>query len=629
MVGTAGHVDHGKSTLVEALTGTHPDRLKEEQVREMTIDLGFGWTTLPDGREIGIVDVPGHRDFVENMLAGVAGLDAVILVVAADEGVMPQTSEHLAIIDLLGVRGGVIALTKADLVRDEELWAVVESETRARVLGTVLESAPLVRVSARNGSGLPQLLSELSGQLGSQPDRPDLSRPRLNLDRVFTMEGFGTVVTGTLVDGQLAVGDEVQILPSGLRARIRGLQSHRRKVERVWPGARTAVNLSGLSGSQPRRGEVLILPGQYAATRRVDARLRLLPGASAAMTHNREVKVFLGTAETTAVVRLLGEEQILPGAEGLIQLELRHALVCAPGDRFILRRPSPPETLGGGDILNAAPRGRHKRFDLSTINSLSTRSSGQSADVLYEIVETLGPATVSEILQQSRIGDAEARETLRQLVVAQRLMAIDAASGPVDDAQILVSLPYWLDIRTKSSQTCAAFHARFPLRAGLPREELKQELGLPPRLFGRLLDRLATEGTVVLRGGTVALPEHEIRLDLQQQAAVDRLFRHFTENPFAPPSAKSCVEIIGSEVFLALREQGQLVAVSEEVVFRKHDYDSMVDAVRETLRQRGQVSLAEVRDQFRTSRKYAQALLEHLDSIGLTRRDGEVRRLGR
>src|SRR5512140_438157 len=323
VIGTAGHVDHGKSTLIAALTGTHPDRLKEEQAREMTIELGFGWLTLPGGEELGIVDVPGHRDFIENMLAGVGGIDAALLVIAVDEGVMPQTREHLAILDLLQVPCGVIVLTKSDLISDPEWLDALEEDIRGVVKGTVLQDAPRVRVSARTGAGLPQLVNALQQVLGEQPQRPDLGRPRLPIDRVFTMSGFGTVVTGTLSDGHLSVGDEVQVLPSGLTGRVRGLQTHKKKEERASPGSRTAVNISGISTEQVRRGEVLVRPGQYTPSRRLDAQLRLLPDVSAPLLHNTEVKLFIGAGETLAQLRLLGVEQLGPGAQGWVQLELR------------------------------------------------------------------------------------------------------------------------------------------------------------------------------------------------------------------------------------------------------------------------------------------------------------------
>ena len=292
VIGTAGHVDHGKSTLVAALTGIHPDRLKEEQEREMTIDLGFAWLTLPGGEEIGIVDVPGHRDFIENMLAGVGGIDAVLLVIAADEGIMPQTREHLAILDLLQIQAGLVVLTKIDLIDDPDWLDLVEVDIRNVLRGTVLQDVPILRVSSTTRAGLPDLLRALDLLLQNVPVRPDLNRPRLPIDRVFAIPGFGTVVTGTLSDGKLATGDEVEILPSGLHGRIRGLQTHKKKEEMAVPGSRTAVNISGLNMEQIQRGEVVTHPGQYRITQRLDLTFRLLPDVSTSLRHNIEVKLF-------------------------------------------------------------------------------------------------------------------------------------------------------------------------------------------------------------------------------------------------------------------------------------------------------------------------------------------------
>ena len=341
VIGTAGHVDHGKSTLIAALTGTHPDRLKEEQAREMTIELGFGWLTLPNGEEIGIVDVPGHRDFIENMLAGVGGIDAALLVIAADEGVMPQTKEHLAILDLLQIPAGLIVLTKTDLITDDDWLDLIEVDIRAAVKESILKDAPIIRVSAKTKTNLNSLLSNLQSLLETKPARPDLARPRLPIDRVFTMSGFGTVVTGTLSDGKLSIGDEVEILPSGLKGRIRGLQSHKKKEDSAQPGSRTAVNISGVEPASIRRGDWLAHLNQYSPTRRLDARFRLLSDVTSTLKHNDEVKFFIGASETIATVRLLGAEELTPGKEGWIQLELREPVVAVRKDRYILRRPSP------------------------------------------------------------------------------------------------------------------------------------------------------------------------------------------------------------------------------------------------------------------------------------------------
>src|SRR5260221_8361703 len=378
VIGTAGHVDHGKSTLIAALTGTHPDRLKEEQARVMTIGRGFGWMTLPlnGGEEVGIVDVPGHRDFIENMLSGIGGIDAALLVIAADEGVMPQTKEHLAILDLLQIPAGLIVLTKIDLVSDitpagDSAWLDLgETDIRLTVSDTVLKDAPIVRISAKNKIGLDQLISALSKILEEKPSRLDLSRPRLPIDRVFTMSGFGTIVTGTLSDGHLSVGDEVEILPGGLKGRIRGLQTHKKKEDTAIPGSRTAVNISGVNTEQIQRGDVITHPNQYQATRRLDARFRLLKDVSTSLKHRDEVKFFVGTSETIATLRILGTEQFGPNEEGWIQLELREPVVAVRGDRYILRRPSPSETLGGRVIIDHQPEGRHKRFDEEVLKSL-------------------------------------------------------------------------------------------------------------------------------------------------------------------------------------------------------------------------------------------------------------------
>ncbi|MGH2379539.1 MAG: selenocysteine-specific translation elongation factor, partial [Candidatus Limnocylindria bacterium] len=351
VVGTAGHVDHGKSTLIRVLTGIDPDRLREEQERGMTIDLGFAHLRLPRGTEIGIVDVPGHQDLIRNMLAGVGSIDAVLLVVAADEGVMPQTREHLAILELLGVATGVIALSKRDLV-DDELAALVAEDVRAAVRGTPLAGAPLVPVSATTGGGLAELVGRIEDVLGASPPRRDLGRPRLPIDRAFTMTGFGTVVTGTLIDGALAVGDEVEVVPGGRHARIRGLQTHRRPVERAAPGSRVAANLVGIDKADLERGMTLVRPGSTGAAAILGLRLVVLPEASGPVLHDEQVKVHVGTAEVMARVSVLEGDEISPGSDGWAQLRLAEPVAAAGGDRLVVRRPSPPETLGGGAVVD-------------------------------------------------------------------------------------------------------------------------------------------------------------------------------------------------------------------------------------------------------------------------------------
>lgn len=625
VIGTAGHVDHGKSALIEALTGIHPDRLKEEQDRQMTIDLGFGWLTLPDGQEVGIVDVPGHRDFIENMLAGIAGIDAVMLVVAVDEGVMPQTREHLAIVDLLQVETGVIVLTKTDLIPDREWLDAVEADVRAAINGTVLEGAPVVRVSARTGSGLEVLKSTLAEVLKKAPERPDLGKPRLPIDRVFTMSGFGAVVTGTLSDGSLAVGDEIQLLPSARTGRIRGLQTHRKKVERAAPGSRTAVNISGIPIEEMSRGNVLTHPGEYQTTRRIDARLRLLESASAPLTHHLEVKVFAGTSETTAVVRLLGTEELAPGQEGWIQLELHNPLVCARGDPFVLRRPSPGETIGGGRVVDPEPIGRHKRFDANVVASLEALAQGTPEDVFLEAATALGIAPLREIWARSHLSAIDPAEVIDNLVKRGQLIILEDGEPGADVDLLTATSAAWHALLERTVRTVSAYHAKWPLRIGQPREELKSRLDLSPRLFQAMVRQAVSDGALRHQSGVIALPGHVVAFTREQQSVVEKLMKLFEENPYGPPSVKDCETLAGAEIVAALVLSGQLVAVSAEFVFRSMDYDSMVHTIKGMLTDKGQITLAEVRDEFRTSRKYAQALLEHLDAVGVTRRSGDAR----
>jgi len=618
VIGTAGHVDHGKSTLVAALTGINPDRLREEQEREMTIDLGFAWLTLPGGEEIGIVDVPGHRDFIENMLAGVGGVDAALLVIAADEGVMPQTREHLAILDLLQVPRGIIVLTKVDLVDDPAWLDLIESEVRSFLRSTVFQGAPIQRVSARTREGLPELIQTLDSLLADLPVRPNLNRPRLPIDRVFSISGFGTVVTGTLSDGNFSLSDEVEILPSGLHARIRGLQTHKKKEETAVPGSRVAVNLSGADMEQVRRGQVMTYPGLYVPTQRMDVFFHLLPGVAGPLHHHTEVKLFSGTSETIADLRLLGTEILQPGESGWLQLELRAPIVAVRGDHYILRRPSPAETLGGGAIVDPHPKNRHKRFDKAVLDGLESMAQGSPADVLLQACLALGPIPIKEAIARSRLDESVVQAALKELLDSGLLIMLEEVAIPASQ---------WALIKENIIKALEAYHTTYPLRRGMPREELKSRLKIPPRLFNLVIHRLATEKTLTEGAKWAALPGHVVKFSPFQQVKVDKLMLQFEGAPFAPPSVKECQAEVGEDIFSALLEFGDLLAVSEEVVFRKSDYELMVDKIRTNLQQKGQISLAEVRDLFNTSRRYAQALLEYLDSAGVTVRAGDFRKL--
>ena len=625
VIGTAGHVDHGKSTLIAALTGTHPDRLKEEQEREMTIELGFGWLTLPNGEEIGIVDVPGHRDFIGNMLSGIGGIDAALLVIAADEGVMPQTREHLAILDLLQIPAGLIVLTKTDLASDPGWLDLLEMDIRAAVAKTVLRDAPIVRVSAKTRTGLDPLLAQLGKILAEKPARLDLNRPRLPIDRVFSMSGFGTVVTGTLSDGHLSVGDEIEILPGGSMGRIRGLQTHRKKEENAQSGSRTAVNISGVDMELIRRGDVVVHAGQYQATRRLDARFRLLADASSPIQHGDEVKFFVGASETIAVLRLLGTEELQPGQEGWIQLELREPVVAVRGDRYILRRPSPSETLGGGAVIDHQPKGRHKRFDEDVLRSLESLSRGTPGDVLFEAALALGIAPLKEIFIKSRLEDSFAESAFQELLNHGQILLLEEL--PLRNDALAMAFPLWAALQGRVSQLLESYHSDYPLRRGMPREELKSKLKFTARIFNAVSNKLIAARLIIDHSVWLAHPRHEIRFTADEQLKVRELMRKFGANPYATPSVKECQADVGGEVLNALIESGRLVAVSQDVIFTKTDYDEMVSRIRAGLQRQGTITLGEVRDMLNTTRKYIQALLEHLDATGVTQRDGDARKL--
>ncbi len=623
VIGTAGHVDHGKSTLIEALTGKHPDRLKEEKAREMTIELGFSWLTLPN-EEIGIVDVPGHRDFIANMLAGVGGIDAVLLIIAADEGVMPQTKEHLAILDLLQIPSGLIVLTKTDLATDADWLNLVEADIRRAVRATVLADAPILRVSAKNGSGISELIRAIKILLEDKPARLDLNRPRLPIDRAFTMSGFGVIVTGTLRDGSFAVGDDVEILPSGARGRIRGLQTHQKKEERAAPGSRTAINLSGIDLAKIQRGDTLVRPAQYQTARRLDANFKALADISRALKHNDEVKLFITANETMATVRILGADEIAAGAEGWIQLELREPVVALRADRYILRRPSPAETLGGGEIVEAQPQGRHKRFDERVIQTLEALAQGSPADILLEAAQTLRIASVREVVAKSRLEAAVAQTALDELLQRGQLIALEDS---LQETAFVAPFAYWKLLSDKVRDYVKAYHAQFPLRRGIPKEELKNKIGIASKTFNAALTRLVLNDDLNDERGAVFEFGRRIKFDGQNQIKVEALRRRFKENPRLTPSVKECLAEAGEEIVNALIESGELILISTDIIFCATDYAEMVAQIESQIQTRERITLAEARDLLQTSRKYAQALLEYLDRAGITIRDGEARRL--
>ena len=614
VIGTAGHVDHGKSRLVLALTGIDPDRLREEKERGLTIDLGFAWFTLPSGREVSIVDVPGHERFIKNMLAGVGGIDLALLVVAADEGVMPQTREHLAILDLLEVRQGVVALTKCDLV-DGDWLTLVEAEVVDLLAPTTLAGAPLVRCSAVSGAGLDALRAALDKALAALPPVRDIGRPWLPVDRVFTVAGFGTVVTGTLVEGPLRVGDSVAVEPGGLRARVRGLQSHKQTLAVAPPGARTAVNLSGLATEEVQRGTIVTVAGWLRSTRVMDVRLRALAGLTRPITHNAAVTVHTGAAEAAARVRLLEGDELLPGREGWAQLRLEHAVAAARGDFFVIR--SPVTTVGGGRIVDVRPR-RHKRNERATLAALARLMTGSPDDAVFTLLQRAGPLALGELRLRAELDERAGREAVERQIARGAVVALDddlSASSVLATAEGLDALG------ERAVALAAAFAAEHPLRPGIPQEELRSRLGLPGKAFAALERRLLAAKRLTVGDGTLAAPGAGAALTEEQRTTVERFLAQLKEAGSRPRTS----DRIDPELAAYLEAQGAIVRAGPDVSFDAAVHAEMVDRVVAALRQQGQITLAEVRDLLGTSRKVGQAFLEDLDRRRITRRVGDVR----
>lgn len=633
VIGTAGHVDHGKSTLVKALTGIDPDRLKEERERQMTIDLGFAWMPLPTGEEVGIVDVPGHIDFINNMLAGAGGIAAALLVIAADEGVMPQTREHLAILTLLGVTRGVVAITKVDLV-DADWLALVEEDVRTLLAGTPFADAPIVPVSAITGQGLAELQQALTEVLAHIPPVPDRGQPRLPVDRVFSLAGFGTVVTGTLLDGSLRLGQEVELLPTGVHGRVRGLQTHRQPQEIVLPGRRVAVNLSGVRKNEVRRGDVLTLPGLYRPTTLVDVKLQVLPDTSRPLRHNEPLMFFVGTAQAPARLRLLGTDTLSPGATGWAQLVLQRPVVAARGDRFILRRPSPSETVGGGTILDTAPGRKHKRFRPDVLAGLQVMAEGKLDAILHHKITQWGPAPLSALVSRSGLSPAEVITALRQLLAAGKVITPAHRTPPerVDDRWVFTQ-EQWAAALERLRQGVQAYHQSHPLRRAMPREHVgrwfTRPRPWPPDVLQALLAQAVAAGWLVEEPGGYRLADHTPRLTPEHRAAMRAVLEAFRAQPYTPPTYSEAVALADPEVVDALLEQGDLVRVSEDILFMRETYEAMVDRVVQYLHEHNTLTVAEARDLFGSSRKYVVPFLEHLDARHITRRVGDHRVLRR
>lgn len=615
VIGTAGHVDHGKSTLVQALSGIDPDRWEEEKARGLTIDLGFAWTTLPSGREISIVDVPGHERFIKNMLAGVGGINLALLVIAADEGVMPQTREHLDILDLLDLQHGVVALTKSDLV-DEEWIELVAEDVREQLASTSLAESPIIPCSAASGAGLDQLRAELDRSVNALADVRNIGRPRLPIDRAFSISGFGAVVTGTLIDGPLKVGDSVVVEPGGLSGRIRGLQSHEARIETAEPGARTAANLSGIAASSLRRGMVLTSPGWLQAAQALDVRLRVVGRYPRALRHNTTLTLHIGADEVEARVRLLEGDVLEPGRSSWAQLRLAAPSAVVRGDHFVLR--SGGATIAGGRIVDTRPR-RHHRNDASTLDALQRLLEGSPDDALLTLLQRLEPVAWADLRGRLDLAEEAAEAALARQLESAAVIALD--SDERSRSATLMSDAGYAAIQQRAVRIVADFVEQQPLSGGLPREDLRSRLGLNPRAFAVLEQRLVESETLSAAEGMLDLPGRKAKLSDADQTRIEALLTRLREQGVRPDATSD----IEPQLLNYLESRGEIVQLNAGVLLLRSVYDEMVDQTCSLLETVERATLAEIRDQIGTSRKIAQSFLEDTDRRRITRRVGDQR----
>jgi len=627
ILGTAGHIDHGKSALVKALTGIDPDRLKEEKERGITIELGFAYLDLPSGQRIGIVDVPGHEKFVKHMVAGAGGIDVVMLVIAADEGVMPQTQEHLDICHLLGVTHGLVALTKTDLV-DQELRELAMEDVTDFVKGTFLEGAPIVPVSAVTREGLEDLIARITSLMDVVAERGPDGPFRLPVDRVFTIKGFGTVVTGTIVSGSVNVGDTIHILPKNVPAKVRGLQVHNERVEQAVAGQRAAVNLQGVERSSVVRGEVVLTPGTVESSRLLDVELLHLPHAAHALKNGTELRFHTGTSLHMGTLLLLGTNELKPGERGYAQVRLDEPVVALPGDRFVLRGSSRIQTIGGGTILDAHPP-RHKRFKGDTIARLEHLKSGDLALILRHHIKNAGPRGIetAKLAMFAGLSRKVVSDTLAALLSRREVVRFDKDGDRVIDGDTYQTM---LDTLLTALER---YHADNPLKTGAPKEELKSKLprAVDAKLFNVLLSDLVQEKHVVQEQDKVRLLTHEPALKgkhLELEGAIETTLR---ESGLTPPTVKELVAMVESgerevkEILARLVGQNILVKLKDDIYMHRDPLDDLKERLVQFFRVHEKMTTQDFKTLTGASRKFTIPLAEYFDASKITIRVGDDR----
>ncbi|MGE5809127.1 MAG: selenocysteine-specific translation elongation factor [Nitrospirota bacterium] len=625
ILGTAGHIDHGKSSLVKALTGIDPDRLKEEKERGITLDLGFASLDLPGGNRLGIVDVPGHEGLIKNMLAGVGGIDIVMLVIAADEGIMPQTREHLAICNLLHVKKGIIALTKTDMV-DKDWLALVTDEVRDFVKGTFLEKSTIVPVSSKTGENLPALVQELAKLSNEVSPKSPNGILRLPIDRVFTMKGFGTVITGTLLSGTVSIEQEVDILPKGIKTKVRGIQSHNKAVQRAVAGQRTAVNLQGVEKDQLSRGDTIVSAGFFSTTKTLDAKLDLLKQAPRGLKTGSRVRFYNTTQEAIGRLTILGSNELAPGEGAFVQIRLEHPVIVQHGDRYILRFYSPMETLGGGVVLNPHTR-RHKQAAMKeSIRALGVLERGPIEEKLPLFISGKGLAGMEEA---AIIGDMagdkqEIQSALAALVQKKTILRVD---------NLYVHASHVAELEKKALDLVKQYHKDNPLKPGLDKEELKGALKmrLSPKVLNAALDGLVRKKQLEMEGSKLRVPGFKAAGGKVQDEIKNRIVEAIKKGGSQPPVREEFPALFGisdkdaRDLLKLLADEGRTVRINDSLHLDREILEKIRGDLKNHLAEKKEITMAEFRDLARTSRKFAVPLMEFFDSQKLTQRVGDKR----
>lgn len=629
ILGTAGHIDHGKTSLIKALTGTNTDRLKEEQLRGITIELGFAALDLPSGRRLGIVDVPGHEKFVKNMVAGATGIDIVCMVIAADEGVMPQTREHMEICTLLDVRYGLVALTKVDMV-DEEWLELVHEDVREFTVGTFLEQSAIIPVSSISGQGLPELVAELDTLWEKVPERTTSSLFRLPVDRVFSMKGFGTVITGSLISGRIQVGESIMIYPGRTTSKVRGIQVHNQSQESAEAGMRTAINFQGLEKTAINRGDILARENTLIPNYMLDLDFHYLSSNKKPIKNRTQVRFHTGTSETMGNLIFLDREELMPGQTAPAQVRLEEPLTLIRDDRFVIRSYSPVRTIGGGKVLDPiAPK--HKRFHQEIIDGLKNLLAASPEGIIDHQARMAGPEgiTFAGLLLMTNLPEKALETTIAAMLNRQALVVVDK------DNRTYIHLAVFDRLKQLSHDVLEQYHRGNPLKPGISKEELKSKF--PPKSSGKLftliLNRMIRDQQLVLEDDTVRLASHTVSLAVDQKALKQRFVDIYRQGGLTPPYFREIVKDLevdprsAKDVLELLVGEGRLVKVKEDLYFDRTTLEKLKDDLVAYILDKGEISTPEFKDMTGASRKYVIPLIEHFDATQVTIRIGDIRKL--